>query len=99
MRVANVGAVRYGGRCANCRCGPHVIEPDARAVVAALQLAEALDRNERIDFDVPVELADPRFHIDHVWTRGPGRMFGVAVCSRDTSMPIQIHNTDGERCL
>ncbi|KXZ49664.1 hypothetical protein GPECTOR_20g521 [Gonium pectorale] len=38
-----------------------------------------LDDEGRIDFDSPDP--DPDLHIDYVWTKGPGRMFGVLVCA------------------
>ncbi|EFJ44569.1 hypothetical protein VOLCADRAFT_95180 [Volvox carteri f. nagariensis] len=41
---------------------------------------QKLDAEGRIDFDS----ATPNqfLHIDYVWTKGPGRMFGVLVCKR-----------------
>jgi hypothetical protein len=64
----------YGGPCACCG-GWHALPATPEALAAAAQLATDLQHHARIDFHDP--LPDPALHIDYVWTKGPGRMFGV----------------------
>ncbi|GLC36379.1 hypothetical protein PLESTB_000768100 [Pleodorina starrii] len=54
---------------------------------------ERLDAEQRIDFDSPTP--DPLLHIDYVWTKGPGRMFGVMVCRRADNSTGDVHGFDG----
>ncbi|GLI63625.1 hypothetical protein VaNZ11_006630 [Volvox africanus] len=68
--------LEYGGYCT---CGEkHFLRATPAALVAARKLIERLDTEGRIDFDSLTP--DPLLHIDYVWTKGPGRMFGVMVC-------------------
>ncbi len=84
--------LRYGGWCT--RCTPlqqHWLQADGRARRAAEALMQQLEQHQRLDF--ATAHADPRFHIDCLFTRGPGRMFGVLVCAVPPGMhmPAQTH--------
>jgi hypothetical protein len=75
--------LQYGGFC-TC-CGKvHYLFPTPLALDAARELMRRLTTENRIDFDSPAP--DPLLHIDYLWTKGPGRMFGVMVCSRYSRM-------------
>jgi hypothetical protein len=71
-------ALEYGGLCTSCG-QQHHLRPTPAALQAAAALVQQLDATGRIDFDA--EAADPRFSTEYVWTKGPGRMLGVMVCS------------------
>ncbi|GIM08723.1 hypothetical protein Vretimale_12704 [Volvox reticuliferus] len=73
------GNLEYGGYCTCCH-EKHILRATPAALLAAKQLMERLDTEGRIDFDALTP--DPVLHIDYVWTKGPGRMFGVMVCTK-----------------
>lgn len=77
-------APRYGGYCACCG-GAHFLGPTPATMAAAAQLRAQLDSAGRIDFDDPDP--DPELHIDYVWTKGPGRMFGVMLALDPGAIP------------
>lgn len=71
----------YGGACVLCG-RQHVIRSGQLARAAAAQLVRLLDEYGRLDFaSAAPGTADPRFSTDYLWTKGPGRMLGVLVCS------------------
>ncbi|GIL50501.1 hypothetical protein Vafri_6637, partial [Volvox africanus] len=71
--------LEYGGYCTCCG-EKHFLRATPAALVAARKLIDRLDTEGRIDFDSLTP--DPLLHIDYVWTKGPGRMFGVMVCMK-----------------
>jgi hypothetical protein len=76
----------YGGLCSTCGA-QHFLRPNSEALAAAAALIMQLDATQRIDFDA--EEADPRFSTDFVWSKGPGRMFGVLVCHDSQVRSVQ----------
>jgi hypothetical protein len=85
--------LEYGGLCSSCG-QQHYLRPTAAALQAAAALVQRLDGAGRIDFDA--DAADPRFSTDYVWTKGPGRMFGVLECSDSQVGP---HACAGAACF
>ncbi|BCS89594.1 hypothetical protein [Pseudodesulfovibrio sediminis] len=65
-------------------CGREHSLPVGPAMAPALALFHRLEREGRIDFDVPVSEASPWMTTDYVWSEARGQMFGVLVV-RDQS--------------
>ncbi|KAF6262106.1 hypothetical protein COO60DRAFT_690837 [Scenedesmus sp. NREL 46B-D3] len=66
----------YGGPCTCCG-GEHWLECTSEAARHARQLLATIHLHGRLDFDCPQP--DPRFDLDMLFTKGPGRMIGVLV--------------------
>lgn len=78
-------AISYGGHCTICR-REHFLQATDQAQEAALKLMQRMEQERRLDYD-SVD-ADERFGIDYLWSKGPGRMFGVLICE---SCDGQVH--------
>jgi hypothetical protein len=76
----------YGGLCSTC-AQQHHLHPTPEALAAARQLIGDLDLHGRLDFACP--RPNPKFSNDYLFTKGPGRMFGVLVC-RDGSSQTRV---------
>lgn len=61
-------------------CGEVHELPSGIAVEHCYALMAKLSAHQRIDFDKPLEDADPRLSTDGLYTEMRGRMFGVLVC-------------------
>ena len=66
------------GRCPACDC-EHVVHVGPAREEASRLLA-ILEREGRIDFDVPKAQADPRLSVESLSGEARGQMFGVLVC-------------------
>jgi hypothetical protein len=89
------GGLLYGGLCSTCG-KQHLLRPTSEALEAAADLITQLDATKRIDFNA--EEADARFSTDFVWTKGPGRMFGVLHC-RNAQVSFPLTCCDLNACL
>ncbi len=70
--------IAYSGFCE--ACGRSHSLPSARAVSECLSLMAKLRQHGRIDFETPIEAADPRFATACMYTEMRGKMLGVLVC-------------------
>uniref|UniRef100_A0A383W9V3 Uncharacterized protein n=1 Tax=Tetradesmus obliquus TaxID=3088 RepID=A0A383W9V3_TETOB len=66
----------YGGHCTCCG-GEHWLDCTPEAAEQARQLLATIHSHGRLDFDCAQP--DPRFDLDMLFTKGPGRMIGVLV--------------------
>jgi tRNA pseudouridine32 synthase/23S rRNA pseudouridine746 synthase len=69
-------AVLYGGTCTRCGSAHH-LGCTEQALAAARSLVADLEQHQRLDYASPH--ANPAFHCDMLFTKGPGRMLGVLV--------------------
>ena len=77
----NNGWNEYGGPCYQCEAH-HALQVTPLALSAAEEVAQRLTETGRIDYDVDPRDAHPALDISEVWTKGPGRMFGVLTLRR-----------------
>lgn len=73
---AKLSSIRYGGTCTRCGANHH-LGCTEQALAAARNLLADLEQHQRLDFASPD--ANPAFHRDMLFTKGPGRMLGVLV--------------------
>lgn len=82
--TAQYSSLIYGGQCSRCS-SRHQIPSSPIAIKHALEVIQKLEDTKRIDFDVDESLSRPELSTDYLWTKGPGRMLGVMVCSSSSS--------------
>lgn len=66
--------------CTRCRVR-HCLPVSSEALHAAEEVVRQIEAHGRLDFDVPLEEANPLYSADYVWTKGSGRMLGVLIAS------------------
>lgn len=71
-------------------CGEIHELPSSLAIPHCQDLMAQLSTHKRIDFDVPLELADPRLSTDILYSKMRGRMFGVLVCEDKTGKEVLL---------
>ena len=64
--------------CTRCRVR-HSLPVSSEALRAAEEVVRQIEAHGRLDFDVPLEAANPLYSADYVWTKGSGRMLGVLI--------------------
>ena len=57
----------------------HSLPVSSEALRAAEEVVRQIEAHGRLDFDVPLEAANPLYSADYVWTKGSGRMLGVLI--------------------
>jgi len=77
-------------------CGKtHYLEQD-RAKEYCLELMKTLEKQGRIDFDLPDQKADPRLSLDYIKGEAGGQMFGVLECLDENSRPVILKAFSGQ---
>lgn len=67
----------YGGPCTACGAS-HFLNCNEASISALQHVLAMVSEHQRLDYESSGP-ADPRFAIDYLFTRGPGRMLGVLV--------------------
>ncbi len=75
MQVSAETALQISGYCEKCRT-VHSLKSEM-AVPYCMELMKILEREKRIDFEVPHEQADEVFSTDYLFGSARGQMFGV----------------------
>ncbi|MCP4292279.1 MAG: hypothetical protein GY780_10660 [bacterium] len=70
--------IKCEGFCHNCQ-EIHFLE-SSLARIEADKLMLLLDKHQRLDFDQPIEEADPLFGTDFLYGPAMGKMFGILIC-------------------
>jgi hypothetical protein len=74
------------GYCNSCK-KVHRLKT-GRAIELCFDLMDKLESEKRIDFETPIEMADPNFSTDILWGDERGEMFGVLVCEDELGQEI-----------
>ena len=86
--------LRSGGHC--CACNERHTLSQSLARNHCVQLMKKLQVEQRIDFDVDVEAADPAFHTDYLFGDARGKMFGILVCRDEEEQEVILKAFSGQ---
>lgn len=82
------------GFCARCQT-VHSLG-SGKAKYAALELIARLDREKRLDFNLPPDKADPRYCTRYLFGKARGKMFGAMVCRRADGSELTVKAFSGQ---
>jgi hypothetical protein len=88
LHSSSSSSLSYGGHCSRCS-SRHQIPCSPVAIQHALKVIQQLETTKRIDYDVEEAHSRPELSTDYLWTKGPGRMLGVMVCSPSS---LSVHD-------
>lgn len=87
-------SVARGGWCRRC-ARVHSL-PSAPALPACRALMAQLQGQQRIDYTVPLAMADPRWSTDELFGPAGGKMFGVLCCRDPEGRPVVLRAFSGQ---
>ena len=78
------------------RCAQVHSLPSASALAAGRALMDQLRGQQRLDFTVPLAMADPRCSTDELFGLAGGKMFGVLCCRDPQGRPVVLRAFSGQ---
>lgn len=72
------------------KCGEEHALYNGNAYNHCLNLIEEFKKHKRIDFDKPVEEADPKLSIDYLYGEARGQMFGILECLNSNNEIVTV---------
>jgi len=85
-----------GDNISDADVGPRIGLEQGRARAHCLALMQTLEKNGRLDFDVPEHAADPRLSLQYLWSEARGQMFGVLECLGPDGQPVILKAFSGQ---